>query len=1102
MNPNKSTYQNFIDGKVFGFDLGTGSIARCVRVGKELIDVDDLIFDSQTYKLEDRRKNRRPRRSIRNRDSRREDFADELEKIGLPAAFSISSDGNAFVKVGCEGVNNPIKLRCQALKGRPIKAQLLHAALSHLFKRRGKIQLPWEKETDKAKKKPEKEEWGKGTIPPERVSKEFEKTKAKYAHPATYLRAIEVQWHWDRRKALRAGNPLESILGKPQQRRRVWPSTYLEAEFRAIVEAQKSNFPALAKNADWLLYGETNEIKGHGATSHVFFKTEADKYRGVYGLRYARFNNRNPGLDAFEPVDEEGRPLHVVGKDSDAFRHAQLAVALLNFRVQDPKTRRKIKVEDNPEWLTKLIEMARDAAGEKNEDAEETAIPKSVLKKWEKHFAGKFQLRDGQTALTARASGGRARFSSKTLKLISELVGKGKPLPLLAPVLRRKNEKDNLEALNRYLMEIRNPLVRHRLTQFARLFKAMLENPKIGRPDFIVVEAIRSLAMSDNEKSKHSALQSHREGENDKAFAFWRGAGISSPGNRRIQAHKLWIETDKTCPYCLQPTDLLRLQLEDEDSQETDTKNAVEIEHIVPKSKIVCNEFYNLTLAHRDCNNVKRDQTPFGAFSKHNDPNRPTWNELSKKWHQWFTKTISITYDYRIKGMGKPIKKSEEIMVSKGKLDLFMSEDAISLVNSKGDISQTSYITKLVRQICCLLMDSPEDPWLTKDGRDPKYETGNNPQTRYQITNGTVTDALRRQWGIGKKNRGDYRHHAEDAVIVACTYPPLARCLYDEVQKADERGWWKYDIKTRRQLVENPIFGENEKMRQAVKKKLEKLIVRHHVQRKRRGNKLKTTLLSKRNYNGREVFVARKRLEDLTANDFDKIVSSHLRDYLKEAWAEWQTDQPSVSQDAEPTEAEDDGEDTETKKPKAKKLPKDFIVSLRDPIWKTPIKSVKYIQEQSRASVMKIREYAENKQGRHEIFVAYSENQEVRLYEEKSGTGFIAVPVRPCYPKGNGPAVPQAAGKLKLTIRRNDLFSIKSNVKIGRKEIEPGVYRVLMLPGEADLRIRFLPHYQHANPPKGGKVTPLRTDVCKLAPFIEMLPKNLNELPHPPSVKP
>lgn len=677
MNPNISVYRNFLKGKVFGFDLGTGSIAHCARFGDQLIDLDDLIFDSQTYKLEDRRKNRRPRRSIRNRDARREYFSDELEKLQLPRAFIVSPGGKIAIKEGCEAVNDPIKLRCLALKGRLLKAELLHAALAHLFKRRGKIQPPWEKEMRNDKKKLEKEEWGKGTIPPERVSKEFEKARTKYPHPAIYLRALEVQWRWDRRKALRSGAVPESIPGKPQLRRRVWPSIYLEAEFRAIAEAQNNNFPALFKNADWLLYGETDEIKGHGATNHVFYKTAVDKYRGVYGLRYARFNNRNPGLDAFEPVDEEGRPLHVAGKDSDAFRYAQLAVALLNFKVQDPKTRRKIKVEDNPEWLTKLIEMARDAAQEKGENTEETAIPKSVLKKWEKHFDGKFKLCDGQTALTARASSGRARFSSKTLKLIGELVNQGKPLPLLAPVLRRKNEKDNLEALNRYLLEIRNPLVRHRLTQFARLFKAMLDNPKIGRPDFVVVEAIRSLAMSDNEKSKHTALQGHREGENDKAFQFWRGAGISSPGNRRIQAYKLWLEIDKTCPYCLEPIDLLRLRVDDEESQEVDIQNAVEIEHIVPKARVVCNEFYNLTLAHSRCNDFKRNQTPNEAY-RHNPAGWPKWEELTRKWQEWFTRAISITYDYRMKGLCKPIKKSEEIMISKAKLDLFVSDGRVT----------------------------------------------------------------------------------------------------------------------------------------------------------------------------------------------------------------------------------------------------------------------------------------------------------------------------------------------------------------------------------------------------------------------------------------
>ncbi len=42
-----SDYQNFIDGLVFGFDVGNGSIGYAVRRGKEFLDVGMLICDSE-----------------------------------------------------------------------------------------------------------------------------------------------------------------------------------------------------------------------------------------------------------------------------------------------------------------------------------------------------------------------------------------------------------------------------------------------------------------------------------------------------------------------------------------------------------------------------------------------------------------------------------------------------------------------------------------------------------------------------------------------------------------------------------------------------------------------------------------------------------------------------------------------------------------------------------------------------------------------------------------------------------------------------------------------------------------------------------------------
>ena len=136
--------QNFIDGLVFGFDVGTGSIGYAVRRGKEFLDVGVLICDSEGSDLSKRRDLRRQRRTLRSKKYRRQWFDKELVKLGLPKPEN--------------SPNDPISLRLRALNGEELMPEELHAALTHLFKRRGYSKVPWSnvekaaKETAKPKK--------------------------------------------------------------------------------------------------------------------------------------------------------------------------------------------------------------------------------------------------------------------------------------------------------------------------------------------------------------------------------------------------------------------------------------------------------------------------------------------------------------------------------------------------------------------------------------------------------------------------------------------------------------------------------------------------------------------------------------------------------------------------------------------------------------------------------------------------------------------------------------------------------------------------------------------------------------------------------------
>ncbi len=85
-NPSPISKNSFYTGLVFGFDVGTGSIGYAVRKGNEFKDVGVLICDSEGSDLSKRRDLRRQRRTLRSKKFRRQWFAKELVKLGLPKA--------------------------------------------------------------------------------------------------------------------------------------------------------------------------------------------------------------------------------------------------------------------------------------------------------------------------------------------------------------------------------------------------------------------------------------------------------------------------------------------------------------------------------------------------------------------------------------------------------------------------------------------------------------------------------------------------------------------------------------------------------------------------------------------------------------------------------------------------------------------------------------------------------------------------------------------------------------------------------------------------------------------------------------------------------
>ncbi len=893
--PEPASNDKFLTGLVFGFDVGTGSIGYAVRRGPTFLDVGVLICDSEGSDLSKRRDLRRQRRTLRSKKYRRQWFAQELLKLGL------SKPQNPL--------DDPVSLRLRALNGDKLKPEELFAALTHLFKRRGYSKVPWANVEKAAKEnaKPKADD-DEGVIK--------EKVKAMQAelgdkHPCQLLAE---------RRTEAGKSPTENWA-----RKIYWPREVLQKEFLAIVAAQKKNFPQLTEKAEWLLHGDSQPKTKSGETFHVFFKTTEARNPGVLGLRWPRFDNRGPALDSLQPVDGQGRPMHVVRKKQPAYQNAQWAMALLNFRVQNPVTRAKFApsakaLEKLREvWETQQAKNAKrkkkpsDDKDEDSAEVEDVTITRAVLKQWVKtcceELKETFALVEGQRDLTPKTGAGRARFNSLNLAKIQRDIEAGNGMPSAQTILRRDGETND-EALNRYLTDIKHPLVRHRLT----LIRKLISDPKngliarFGVPDCVVVEAVRKLAMSDNSKRRLQAWQDTREEETDAALTFWREKENTSPQKKSLEKWKLWRELspEKTrasrCPYCLQPI-------------VSSADETIEVEHIVPYRRVFCNEFYNKTVAHRTCNAYKGNRTPYEAFASNpkdwpvrwkneNDPDDP--DTIVGNARQCFRREFHFSYQHTAKINGKEVKysKKDSAVNSKTKLDLFISPNAEALIEEKSDLVQTAYIAKVLRHVSLLLFDRPSRPWLKADGTDPTDERGNHPSQCYLVTNGSLTKRLRQSWGLNQilhplpsrdlppeelekkmaetaeKNRGDLRHHSLDAMVIACTLPWLAHRTHGAKDAFGRHGWWTQDEKQRSKAA-NPLFPNEGQMHDVVKKEIDKVTVKHHVSRSNHQQAYATTLYSKKAEN---TYVAREVFTSLTPKNLGSIWPETFASYCEAAW--------------------------------------------------------------------------------------------------------------------------------------------------------------------------------------------------------------------------
>ncbi|MCZ8228832.1 type II CRISPR RNA-guided endonuclease Cas9 [Flavobacterium sp.] len=263
------------------------------------------------------------------------------------------------------------------------------------------------------------------------------------------------------------------------------------------------------------------------------------------------------------------------------------------------------------------------------------------------------------------------------------------------------------------IQKIKNPIVITALFELRKLVNELLDEH--GKIDEIKVEMARDLKVSKSQRNQIRRDQKRLEKENDRVKT--EVLKYTNLSHDTILKFKLWEECKKTCPYTGMPIPLNEL-----------FTNKWQIEHIHPWSKSLNDSFSNKTLCLGTENIKKGNKTPFEYYG--ND--EANWSTIKER----ALKLFSFTKEYPD---------------SYNKFKRFVKQSFDDDFTSR-QLNDTRYISKEAKnylsKICKNVMVSP----------------------------GQATSNLRQKWGLNHilndenaKTREDHRHHAIDALVMACT---------------------------------------------------------------------------------------------------------------------------------------------------------------------------------------------------------------------------------------------------------------------------------------------------------------------------------------------
>ena len=312
------------------------------------------------------------------------------------------------------------------------------------------------------------------------------------------------------------------------------------------------------------------------------------------------------------------------------------------------------------------------------------------------------------------------QISLKALRRIVPLMEQGKRYDeacaeIYGDHYGRKNSEETLYLPPIPADEIRNPVVLRALSQARKVINGVVR--RYGSPARIHIETAREVGKSFKDRKKIEKRQEENRKDREKAAAKFREYlpnFVGEPKSKDILKLRLYEQQHGKCLYSGKVIDIRRLN----------EKGYVEIDHALPFSRTWDDSFNNKVLVVGSENQNKGNRTPYEYFNG---------KDNSREW---------LEFKARVETSRFPHSKKQRVLLQK------FDEEGFKERN----LNDTRYVNRF---LCQFVADHMQ---LTGKGK-----------RRVFASNGQITNLLRGFWGLHKVRAENDRHHALDAVVVACS---------------------------------------------------------------------------------------------------------------------------------------------------------------------------------------------------------------------------------------------------------------------------------------------------------------------------------------------